>query len=255
MYRSLDPERIVETADRLALRVGERFPGSGLSKLTSEIAGVARQARARCVEIGTPHRLLRAAIAVLLGVGLAAFGVLALNLEPSPEMWKVENFFAELNDVLGVAVFLGAAIVFLYSLEGRRKRDRALDAVAELRALAHVVDMHQLTKDPETWPPGATRTTHSPPRDMGPFELGRYFDYCSESLSVISKIGALYVQALPDPGALEAVDDLEALCTGLSGKIWQKISILERAGYASGAGAQGVGAPAVRPPGAGGGVP
>ena len=67
---------------------------------------------------------------------------------------------------------------------------------------------------------------------MTPFELGRYFDYCSEGLSVIAKISALYAAALQDPVALEAADDLEALCTGLSRKIWQKISLLDR--YASG---------------------
>jgi hypothetical protein len=228
VYRSLDPERIVETADLLALRVSERFPGYGIARVTAEIAETARQARARCVEIGRPHRGLRISIALLYGLGLVAIAVLVLNLEFTPEMWRVENFFAELNDLLGTAVFLGAAILFLSSLEGRRKRRRALDAVAELRALAHVVDMHQLTKDPEPILLRGPGTPHSPKRSMTPFELGRYFDYCSEGLSVIAKISALYAAALQDPVALEAADDLEALCTGLSRKIWQKISLLDR---------------------------
>ncbi len=37
MYRSLQAERIVETAGRLALRVGERFPGAGLSRVAKEL--------------------------------------------------------------------------------------------------------------------------------------------------------------------------------------------------------------------------
>jgi len=226
VYRSLDPARIVETADSLALRVAERFPGSGLSRVAAEIAETVRQARERCEAIGRPHRGLRVGIALLLGVGFAAVLVLALNLELTAEMWRVENFFSELNDLLGSAVFLGAAIVFLVTLEGRRKRTRALAAIAELRALAHVVDMHQLTKDPDTVLGRAPPTEHSPKRSMDARALMRYYDYCSEMLSVISKVGALYVEALPDPVALEAADDLEGLCTGLSRKIWQKAALL-----------------------------
>ena len=46
-------------------------------------------------------------------------------------------------------VLIGAAIFFLVTLETRVKRRRALAALHELRAIAHIIDMHQLTKDPE----------------------------------------------------------------------------------------------------------
>jgi hypothetical protein len=62
---------------------------------------------------------------------------------------------------------------------------------------------------------------------MTPFELNRYLDYCSESLALISKIAALYVQDFQDPVLLDAVDDVEDLTAGFSRKIWQKITILE----------------------------
>jgi hypothetical protein len=62
---------------------------------------------------------------------------------------------------------------------------------------------------------------------MSPFELGRYLDYCSELLSLVSKTGASYVQQFPDPQAIEAVDGLTTLTTDLSRNIWQKIMILE----------------------------
>jgi hypothetical protein len=57
--------------------------------------------------------------------------------------------------------------------------------------------------------------------------LNRYLDYCSESLALISKIAALYVQGFQDPVLLDAVDDVEDLTAGFSRKIWQKITILE----------------------------
>jgi hypothetical protein len=65
---------------------------------------------------------------------------------------------------------------------------------------------------------------------MTPFELNRYLDYCSESLALISKIAALYVQGFEDPILLNAVDDVEDLTAGFSRKIWQKITILETLG-------------------------
>ena len=98
----------------------------------------------------------------------------------------------------------------------------------ELRALAHIIDMHQLTKDPEMVLGEHPPTESSPARNLTPFQLNRYLDYCSEMLSLVSKIGALYVQSFPDAQALAAVADIGNLTTELSQKIWQKIMILDR---------------------------
>ena len=62
---------------------------------------------------------------------------------------------------------------------------------------------------------------------MTPFELSRYLDYCTELLSLTGKVASLYVQDFQDPVALDAVNDIENLTTGLSRKIWQKIMILD----------------------------
>ncbi|TMP99740.1 MAG: hypothetical protein E6L09_08785 [Verrucomicrobia bacterium] len=72
-------------------------------------------------------------------------------------------------------------------------------------------------------------TKSSPRRTMTDFELSRYLDYCSEMLSLIGKVAALYVQRFDDPVALSAVDEIEDLTTGLSRKIWQKIMIINQA--------------------------
>ena len=61
---------------------------------------------------------------------------------------------------------------------------------------------------------------------MTRFELRRYFDYCSEMLSLTGKIAAVYVQEFNDMVVLASVNEVETLCTGLSRKIWQKLSIL-----------------------------
>lgn len=64
---------------------------------------------------------------------------------------------------------------------------------------------------------------------MTRFELSRYLDYCSELLSLTSKLAALFVQYVPDPVVLDAVNDVETLADGLSQKIWQKILVLDAA--------------------------
>ena len=89
--------------------------------------------------------------------------------------------------------------------------------------------MHQLTKDPEQLLSAEPNTPSSPERMMSPPELGRYLDYCSELLSVTSKLAALLVQYFNDEVLLGAVNEIETLTTGLSGKIWQKIRLLDRA--------------------------
>ena len=126
-------------------------------------------------------------------------------------------------------ILIGAAIYFLLGLETRRKRARALAAIHVLRAMAHIIDMHQLTKDPERLSGGGLPDTpSSPERKMTPFELTRYLDYCSEMLAIISKIAALYVQNAGDPVTLAAVNEVQDLTGNLSQKIWQKIMILDR---------------------------
>jgi hypothetical protein len=97
--------------------------------------------------------------------------------------------------------------------------------VHRLRALAHVVDMHQLTKDP-TVLLGSHKTASSPERTMTQFELTRYLDYCAEMLSLIGKLAALYGERMRDGVAIDAVNDIENLITGLGRKIWQKITII-----------------------------
>jgi hypothetical protein len=73
----------------------------------------------------------------------------------------------------------------------------------------------------------AVHTSSSPDRGLTPFELVRYLDYCSEMLSLTAKLAALYAEKLSDPVVVDTVGDLERLTSDLSGKIWQKITIVQ----------------------------
>jgi hypothetical protein len=228
-YRMLRPERLIETAVQLERRIGERFPKSGLRSVAAEVQQVANEAYARTLTIRRPNYWMRSLVMILIATLLSLLGAIGMNVKflTAAELFEFEHFVQSLEAALGSLVFLGAAIVFLVSIERRWKRERLLAAVRELRALAHVVDMHQLTKDPQSLTQ-QHRTASSPMRTMTTFELGRYLDYCSELLSVINKIGAVYVQEFPDAVALEAADQLATLTNDLSRNIWQKIMMLDR---------------------------
>ena len=128
--------------------------------------------------------------------------------------------------LINIVVLMGAAIFFMSTIESRWKRHQAIERLHELRTIVHVIDMHQLTKDPSMRRGRAAPTASSPRRGMSEFELTRYLDYCSEMLSMTGKVAALYAQYFPDEVVTGTVHDLETLSTNLSRKIWQKIMIL-----------------------------
>jgi hypothetical protein len=236
VYRELNPERIVETSLTLQKRIQERFPDSSLSRIASELCDVAKSAQEVSVWLAQPIRWVRVAVGVAVTV-LAFLVVVALrvvNLDMTGIGFSetAQGVEAAVNNL----VFVAIAIYFLVGIEARIKRARALSELHVLRSMAHVVDMHQLTKDPERLvsdDSAGSDTASSPKRDMTPFQLTRYLDYSTELLAILSKVAAIYVQRFNDAETLRAASDIEDLTVGLSRNIWQKIMILDRVGDAA----------------------
>ena len=222
----LDPLAISATISLLCQRVETRFPASGLGQICRRLETIAQRHAETAAWIARPLYPLRVGVGLLillivtaLGFSIASIPVVDRPLT-LPEL--VQGLESGVNDVL----FVGAAVFFLLTIEARVKRHRALRAIHELRAIAHVIDMHQLTKDPEWVLDRGCETGILPARTMTRFELSRYLDYCSEALSLTGKLAALYVQEFDDSVALQAVNEVEELTTGLSRKIWQKLMVL-----------------------------
>ena len=230
---TLQPKRIVSTIELLNQRIDERFPDAGLKQVCSNVLVLAKNMESRAVWIGRPVVWLRVVTwlvvvaIVVLTVGPFVWALLSPATEaivPSGVTEMIQVMEAAINDVL----LIGAAIFFLLTVETRYKRKRALKALHEIRSIAHVIDMHQLTKDPHRILGGQQyrNTALSPKIGMTRFELHRYLDYCSEMLALLGKIAAVYVQEFDDGVALASAAEIETLTTGLSSKIWQKIGIL-----------------------------
>ena len=230
MYRQLDPVKIIDTAFVIARRVGERFPNSGLAGVAADLGAVSKDATLTAATLARPSVGLRLMV-VLVSLAFIASIVAALiatrvstHIATATEL--AQGIESSINDVL----FAGVAIWFLASIESRLKRRRALKLMAQLRSLAHVIDMHQLTKDPGRLATSYESTKSSPALTLTPAALTRYLDYCSEMLAILSKLAALQVQEFDDPSTLAAVNELEELASGLQRKIWQKIMIVGKAG-------------------------
>ena len=230
MYTELNLELIQETIGTLHRRISERFPDSSLARVAAELERIGRDTGPVIERARRPILWLR----VVVGLAVVLIGALVVGLFLFLD--SVTLATGELGSLLQAsesaaqdAVFLGIAIWFLFSLEARLKRRAALVELHRLRSVVHIVDMHQLTKDPERILSPGMDTPSSPDRVLGRFELSRYLDYCTELLALATKLAALHVQHHNDPVVLEAVSDVEVLGANLSNKIWQKIVILDTA--------------------------
>ena len=223
----LDASRIVDTIARLERRITARFPGSGLSVVCHELRELAGSTQQLVEGLSRPIWPLRVLAAVgVAGIAAVGAGLAVVAWRGFVEARGVLDLLQGSESAVNEMLLLAAAVYFLLSMEERVKRRRTLAALHQLRSVVHIVDMHQLTKDPEMTATAAT-TPASPERPYTPFELGRYLDYCSELFSLTSKVAALYSQSLRDPVVLDAVSDIETLGASLSNKVWQKIIVLK----------------------------
>ena len=233
MFRTLHVEQIIATLETLLRRIGERFPAASLAKVCAELIVVAGESRARTARIARPDYALRALAAVVVVGGLGLLGLGAGFLEVKREGTHVYGILQGIESGFNIILLMGAAVFFLVTLETRLKRRVAMDGLHELRSIVHVIDMHQLTQDPTTLTGAVRDTESSPKRTMSAYDLGRYLDYCSEMLSLIAKVAALYAQSSKDPVVVDAASDIGQITTNLSSKIWQKITLVQRMGPAA----------------------
>ena len=226
----LEAEYVADTVGRLEARIRARFPDRRLGNVAGELQSTvhevsdgfeASKARRRQVRLFS-----RIATAFVVAAAVFAFGFAfrdAFTRGPENSVDWVPLAESLINDF----VFAAIAVFFLWATPERLERRTLLDLLHRLRSLAHVVDMHQLDKDPEQARSAYHPTDVSPQRRiMDAEELHHYFDYCSELVSLIAKTAALCAERTSDPVVLNTVSEIETLGAQMSQKIWQKISLL-----------------------------
>lgn len=226
-YRTLDPEKIAETAQSLEARIGDRFPNSGLASVASELVVMSRDLATAAEKLARPIWWLRILTWSVIALGAGMFVFVGSILSFDRISTGAFDFVQGVEATLNTLILGGVGFLALNSVEQRLKRKQIFKELHGLRSLIHVIDMHQLTKDPAALSGTFTPTAHSPQRIKDPAELARYLDYCSEMLSVTGKLAALFAQAIQDEVVTGAVNDIEDLGSNLSRKIWQKITLIE----------------------------
>ena len=230
-YKTLNSGKVIETIDKLQARVSERFPNSGLERVARELASTARRCAAESERLLRPVPAIRLSVYTIWLLGAAALIWIALGLHYDGLEWQAASLVQVLEPAMNLAVLVGIGVLTLGRLEERWKRAKALDYLHELRSIAHVVDMHQLTKDP--YRQAVAATASSPAIVLEGALLERYLDYCTEMLSLTGKLAALFAQSCRDTEVAAGASDVEQLATALSRKIWQKIMAFGRYDFAA----------------------
>jgi hypothetical protein len=224
-YRTIDGLAVVRTLESLELRIQARFPTGNLRHVCQQLTILARDTSQRAAALTKPNLYIRFGVGIVFLLGLAAGGYGATHVHMESGDMNGPLIVSTLESLVNLMLLVGAAVFTLITLEARFKQRTALRALHELRSIIHVIDMHQLTKDPSMI--GETTSGVGPSHNLSKFELVRYLDYCSEMLSLAAKLAALYAQDISDVGVVDAASDIEQLATNLSQKVWQKISILQ----------------------------
>ena len=131
-YRQLDAAKTIETIQTLRDRISERFEESSLASVSRELCTLAGESRSKIAWIERPHLGLRAAVigVVLLCLVLIGFGIEQL-LKARTEALGIGDSIALLESAINEIIIAGAALAFLFSLELRAKRTRALQTLHE----------------------------------------------------------------------------------------------------------------------------
>lgn len=225
----LDAPTVIATIDQLGGRIRARFADRGLPKAAAELRSAATEVTELGVHLRGRLRVLRwtaRAASVLVALGMALVLIVAARDADLSGSVRSVDWVALVESTIQTLVFGGLTLLFLNALPDRLERRHLLRRLHRLRSLAHVIDMHQLTKDPERLRSDFEPTDATVAVDLTRAEMQHYLGYCSELLALVGKVAALCAEDSQDGLILETVSDIENLTNGMSRKIWQKISLL-----------------------------
>jgi hypothetical protein len=227
----LAADHVGATVAQLERRIYARFGERGLTKASRDLARLvvlvqteAALSRARLRRMTFGARTVGIVIVTATVVAL----VFSLHSVVMNGLARSADWVPLVESVINDVVFAAIAVVFLWAFPERLERRSMLGLLHRLRSLAHVIDMHQLSKDPEQVSPTYTPTAESVAHGLDADQLHHYLNYCSEMLSLTAKTAALCAEHSTDGVVLETVSYIETLTTELCNKIWQKISLLPR---------------------------
>ncbi|MBB5831834.1 hypothetical protein [Brachybacterium aquaticum] len=228
-FQRLDGQAVRRSAAALEHRIMTRFPDRTLWEVCGEVVGLVDEINAgtgisrRRVRLA--RVLSRVAMMAIVGFLGGAVALAGADLVAERDVLGPLDMLPLLETIINDLVFGGIAVFFLLRIPERMERARVLRILHRLRSLAHVIDMHQLTKVPERLERGSREDGGL---DLDRTELTRYLDFCTEMLSLVGKSAALFAEHTTDGDVLDAVEGIEALTSDMARKVWQKIGIIQQ---------------------------
>jgi hypothetical protein len=225
-------DHVTATVAQLERRIEARFGERGLTKAVRDLGQLVILVQE---ETGQSHLRLRRTTLVTRATSITIVSatvfalVFSLRSAVIDGLAHTADWVPLVESVINDLVFAAIAVLFLWAMPERLERRVLLRVLHRLRSLAHVIDMHQLSKDPEQVSPSYVPTAQSVQHGLDTDQMYHYLSYCSEMLSLTAKTAALCAEHSSDGVVLETISTIETLTTELSNKIWQKISLLPRA--------------------------
>src|SRR5207249_7120973 len=121
---------------------------SGLSQVSAELVLLADEAFECVAYIRRPNWPIRAAVGAAIMVMISVLALGALSIQLPGRVDRLSELVQLLEAAINDTIFLAVAVYFLVTLEARVKRRHALRSLHQLRSVVHIVELHQLTKDP-----------------------------------------------------------------------------------------------------------
>ena len=216
----LDPVRMIETADNLAVTIGRSFPQSALAGLAVELAGLARDTDQRVHHARRPILAIRFASVMAIGTSLVGLWYLLRHVHTRWEFGTVTELFEAADAGFNLLVIVAGALWFFVTLEARLKRKKALESMQELREFIHVIDMTQLYHTPELYNLESSNVA-------APGKLDRtYLLFCAQMLAVISNLTALYTRGAAGDSIMRAAFDVEMIASAATNKLLSKAEMI-----------------------------
>jgi hypothetical protein len=100
------------------------------------------------------------------------------------------------------------------------RRTSAMKQLHRIRTLIHILDMKQQNKKYHV-----NCLTNKKPLSISESML--YLDDCSQAVVLAGKVAALLIESYNDSLVIATVTEIDALCNGITNRIWLKIQVLQ----------------------------
>jgi hypothetical protein len=147
----LAAEHVGATVAQLERRILARFGERGLTKAARDLGQLVVLVQSEADESRDRLRrttLITRATGVVVVIGAVAALGISLRSVVTEGLPNTAEWVPLVESIVNDLVFAAIAVVFLWFIPERLERRTLLRLLHRLRSLTHVIDMHQLSKDP-----------------------------------------------------------------------------------------------------------